>query len=156
VIFAESREAEVEAVASLVTRWCSDGCELLPGGGKISASEIGILYPRRQDRKLMERLYTKLAEFGIVRLSGREATGGFADKGIKVSTIHSAKGLQFRATLLMWADLLPSPFENRSDETERSLIYVALTRAEEVLVVTHSGPSAYVDEIKRNIEAARL
>jgi superfamily I DNA/RNA helicase len=102
----------------------------------------------------MERLHARLADFGVVPLAGVDAVDDLSVPGVKISTIHSSKGLQFRAVILMWADLLPSNLEDRDDESERKLVYVALTRAEDHLAITHSGSSAYVDEIRRNIEAA--
>ena len=154
VIRSDSREAEVEAVFGLVREWLASGtgASIKP----LTADEIGILYPRLRwrDKQAMESLCRRLQEFGVVRLSGEGATGGPADRGIKVSTIHSAKGLQFRAVILMWADLLPSTLEDRDEESERKLMYVAMTRAEDCLAVTYSELSAYVDEIAKNIEAA--
>src|SRR5258706_8635080 len=118
IICAASREAEVEAVVGLVRQWLAEGVAIAGRINPISPNEIGILYPRlrRQDRDVMDRLCAKLAEFGVVRLSGEGATGGPADKGIKISTIHSAKGLQFRAAVLMWADLLPSELAHKDAE----------------------------------------
>jgi hypothetical protein len=46
--------------------------------------------------------------------------------------------------VLIWADLLP--YEEQADE--RSELYVAMTRAEDVLVVLHSGASAYIGELR--------
>jgi hypothetical protein len=34
---------------------------------------------------------------------------------VKILPMHSARGLQFRIVLLLWADLLPSPFKSRDD-----------------------------------------
>jgi superfamily I DNA/RNA helicase len=63
--------------------------------------------------------------------------------------MHSARGLQFRIVLLLWADLLPSPFKSRGDGIDRGLLYVAMTRAEDMLVILHSGNSSYVEELYR-------
>ena len=52
------------------------------------------------------------------------------ESGVKLQTIHSAKGLQYRAVILLWADLL---------NAERRLLYVGLTRAEDLLAVLWSG-----------------
>jgi ATP-dependent exoDNAse (exonuclease V) beta subunit len=67
--------------------------------------DIGILYPRlrKRDQTAMERLCAGLQQFGAVRLAGDKGDGRPADTGIKITTIHSAKGLQFRAVILMWA-----------------------------------------------------
>ena len=156
MIGAANREAEVDAVIALVREWLAAGTET--GTKPLTADDIGILYPRlrRRDERAMESLCGRLQDLGVVRLSGEGATGGPADRGIKVSTIHSAKGLQFRAVILMWADLLPSKLEDRDEQSERKLMYVALTRAEDRLAVTYSEPSAYVDEIIKNIEESAV
>jgi superfamily I DNA/RNA helicase len=38
----------------------------------------------------------------------------------------------------------------RALRNERSELYVAMTRAEDVLVILHSGHSAYIDELRAN------
>jgi superfamily I DNA/RNA helicase len=68
---------------------------------------------------------------------------------MKILPMRSARGLQFRIVLLLWADQLPSPFESRDDGIDRSLLYVAMTRAEDMLVILHSGCSSYVEELYR-------
>ena len=67
---------------------------------------------------------------------------------IKVQTIHSAKGLQYRVAILMWADLLPASFEDSDLEAERRLMFVALTRPTHLLALTYSHGSAFIDEIR--------
>jgi hypothetical protein len=155
IIRAASRAAETGLIITLVRHWISGGAGSLAGSSPLAPGDIGILYPRlrQSDRHTFEALCAGLAEFRAVRLSGEGATGSPTGEGIKISTIHSAKGLQFRAVILMWADLLPSDFEDRDEDSERKLLYVGLTRAEDLLVITHTHPSAYVGEIGRNIEA---
>ena len=53
--------------------------------------------------------------------------------------MHSCKGLQWRAVLILWADLLPYGRDPEQWKLERGLMYVAMTRAEDELVVTRSG-----------------
>lgn len=48
---------------------------------------------------------------------------------------------------LIWADLLPSHFDDTDSVSERSQLYVAITRAEEHLVITASGSSPFIEEI---------
>ena len=79
--------------------------------------------------------------------AGDKPTGTLRDEAVKILPMHSARGLQFRIVLLLWADLLPSPFSTRDEAHDRGLLYVAMTRAEDMLVVLHSGNSAYVDEL---------
>jgi superfamily I DNA/RNA helicase len=68
--------------------------------------------------------------------------------------MHRAKGLEFKAVLVMGCDdkLLPmrTVIDRLTDkvdrdafmEQERHLLYVACTRARERLLVTHSGPKS--------------
>ena len=113
-----------------------------------------MLYPRLETprhKAAIRQLRQLLSPHGTIWLSGENADGTYADPGIKISSIHSAKGLQFPAVILLWADLLPSKFLDRSEDNERSQMYIALTRAEQLMVVLHSGPSSYIDALRRNI-----
>ena len=146
---------EVEKAAELIRQWI--GAENA-NNEQFRAHEIALLYPRLETprhRQALHRLRELLSPFGTVRLSGEHADGSYADPGIKITSIYSAKGLQFPAVVVIWADLLPSKFDNRNETNERNQMYVALTRAEQVLVVSHSGPSTYVDELRRNLALAR-
>lgn len=77
--------------------------------------------------------------------AGDKPTGTLRDEAMK-----SARGLQFRLVVLLWADLLPSPFKGR-DDIDRGLLYVAMTRAEDMLVILHSGSSPYIEELYRTL-----
>jgi superfamily I DNA/RNA helicase len=88
----------------------------------------------------------------VLDKDGDNADGNMADKlfgpGVKLSTLHSAKGLEFKAVFIVGAsdDLLPyfhqgennMPPEERSAhvEQERRLLYVAVTRARDLLYIT--------------------
>ncbi|MGH9628906.1 MAG: 3'-5' exonuclease [Bryobacteraceae bacterium] len=73
---------------------------------------------------------------------------------VSVGTMHRAKGLEFKAVVVMGCDdkMLPmrAVLDKLSDsadrgafiEQERRLFYVACTRARERLLVTHSGPKS--------------
>ena len=79
-----------------------------------------------------------------------ETTSGF----VSISTMHLAKGLEFRAVVVMACDdaIIPSParIEAVADEadleevynTERHLLYVACTRARDYLLVTTVEPAS--------------
>ena len=79
-----------------------------------------------------------------------------------VCTMHLAKGLEFRAVVVMACDdqILPSQprIEAVTDEadleevyaTERHLLYVAITRARDHLLVTSGGPaSEFLDDLRQ-------
>ena len=63
---------------------------------------------------------------------------------ITIMTMHSAKGLEFKYVFLagLEEDLFPSPMSSGSQkelEEERRLFYVALTRAEESVVISYAN-----------------
>jgi len=78
-----------------------------------------------------------------------EASGGHqADNSLVLSTIHSAKGLEWHTVILIWAaeGRIPSPMALDSEEDleeERRLIYVAATRAKRNLVII--APQTFMD-----------
>lgn len=129
VEISESIEIEKASVRAMVTAWLNDG---------IAVSEIGI-FVRTSD--LIER-----ARAAIDGLSRTEA--------ITTVPMHLAKGLEFRAVVVMACDQGVLPLDERvadaADEaelddiyeTERRLLYVACTRAREHLLLTGVTPAS--------------
>ncbi len=78
---------------------------------------------------------TFLAEVGLLNeLSGEDMTGGPEDELLTLSTVHQAKGLEWRAVLVVWLAEGRFPSLRADDEEEeRRLFYVAATRAKERL-----------------------
>jgi hypothetical protein len=85
-----------------------------------------------------------------------ETTGG----QISVGTMHLAKGLEFRAVVVMACDDEIIPLQSRIEtvaddtdleevyDTERHLLYVACTRARDHLLVTSTEPSSeFLDDL---------
>lgn len=86
-----------------------------------------------------------------------ETTSGF----VSVSTMHLAKGLEFRAVVVMACDDEVIPLQERIEtvgddadlqevyDTERQLLYVACTRARDHLLVTSVEPeSEFLDDMQ--------
>lgn len=86
-----------------------------------------------------------------------ETTSGYAS----ISTMHLAKGLEFRAVAVMACDDEIIPLQERIEtvgddadlqeiyDTERHLLYVACTRARDYLLVTSVEPaSEFLDDMK--------
>lgn len=80
---------------------------------------------------------------------------------LSVSTMHLAKGLEFRAVIVMACDDEVIPLQERIEsvaddadlqevyDTERHLLYVACTRARDYLLVTSVDPaSEFVDDLR--------
>jgi superfamily I DNA/RNA helicase len=115
----------------------------------VEPSDIAVLYPRRRPDAAVTTLCDWLNGFTRAVLpAGGKPTGTLRDQAV-ILPMHSARGLQFRIVLLLWTDLLPSPFKNRNDAIDRGLFYVSMTRVEDMLVILHSGSSSYVKELYR-------
>lgn len=76
-------------------------------------------------------------------LVGEEViSGGEEDELLTLTSVHQAKGLEWKAVFIIWAaeGKFPSPRSLReidSEEEERRLWYVALTRAKDELYITY-------------------
>lgn len=81
-------------------------------------------------------------------------------QSVSISTMHMAKGLEFRAVVVMACDDEVIPLQSRIEtatenseleeiyNTERQLLYVACTRAREQLLVSSGGwPSEFLDDL---------
>jgi DNA helicase II / ATP-dependent DNA helicase PcrA len=95
--------------------------------------------------------------------------GGDEDEMLTLSSVHQAKGLEWRAVFIIWAadGKFPSPRSLRDaegEEEERRLWYVALTRAADQLYITYplmvtdysrqtvvQKPSRFVTEVPREL-----
>ena len=69
-------------------------------------------------------------------------SGGEDDELLTLTSVHQAKGLEWKAVFIIWAaeGKFPSPRSLReidSEEEERRLWYVALTRAKDELYITY-------------------
>jgi DNA helicase-2/ATP-dependent DNA helicase PcrA len=87
-------------------------------------------------------------------------------------TLHNAKGLEFRAVYLIGMEegIFPHArsIEEQGIEEERRLCYVGMTRAKELLTLTHASsrslwgargynlPSRFLDELPGTVERDRL
>ena len=84
---------------------------------------------------------------------------------VSISTMHLAKGLEFRAVVVMACDDEIIPFQERIEtvgddgdlqevyDTERQLLYVACTRARDHLLVTGVEPaSEFIDDLGKSAD----
>jgi superfamily I DNA/RNA helicase len=91
---------------------------------------------------------------------------------VTLMTLHNAKGLEFRAVYLIGMEegIFPHSrsIEEQGIEEERRLCYVGMTRAKELLTLTHASaralwgsrgynlPSRFLDELPPTVERERL
>lgn len=154
-VFVETKNhgEQTEAAVEIVSRWLSgerNGRLTTP----LNPSDIGIFYPRKQGRDgdLLVDLITRLRNLCPIRwLSDSSNPGahkGVNDAALKVQSIHSAKGLQYKAVLVLWTDLLPQGA--MAEDDERRLLYVAITRAESDLVLLGSGHRGFAGDLAKS------
>ena len=143
----ESDLAEINAVAKWITDHSSNG--LLP-------QEFGVFV--RSDAQI-ERAKSAVMQAGLkfkVLDDHVETASGY----VSISTMHLAKGLEFRAVVVMACDDQVLPLEERIQaigddadlqevyDTERHLLYVACTRARDFLSVSGVDPSSeFLDDL---------
>ena len=144
--------AETNGVADWIRQRIADG--LSPHEiGLIVRSESELLRALNAVREAMQP-YVVLDD-QISPLSGR----------VCVCTMHLAKGLEFRAVAVMACDDEIIPLQSRIEEitdeadleevytTERQLLYVAVTRARDWLLVSSAGhASEFLDDLQPNIK----
>ncbi len=139
---------ELAGVIGQVRAWIGKG---LPG------KSIGV-FARHNARA--EQVQRALAEASLPACLLTDAEHGVADK-VQCGTMHRAKGLEFRAVLVAdcASGVVPSAkqlaeAEDDADRDalavlERRLLYVAMTRAREQLVVSWSGlPSPFLASLR--------
>ena len=131
----DSEEDETAAAVTQVRTWLSDG---------LAPAALAVFV---RTRKLAERVAGALQEADIKahRLSDENSS---PDGCVNVGTMHRAKGLEFKAVLLVGCHegQLPNQAVLRSAtdpqdqeeavERERRLLYVAMTRARDELAIT--------------------
>jgi len=135
-----------------IARWIADRLKESP-----EPREIGI-FVRSEAQLGRARAVAKAAGVPFIELSDKvEVEGG----AVAVSTMHLAKGLEFRSVVVMACDDNVLPLQERiesiADEgdleeaynTERHLLYVACTRARDRLLVTGLAPmSEFLEDFR--------
>jgi len=144
----ETREGEAEAVGEWLVDRNDEG---------LTPHEIGIFV---RSAEQLERAKEAAGKSGLpfkVLDEHVEPTTG----QVSISTMHLAKGLEFRAVVVMACDDEVIPLQERIEsvaddadlqevyDTERHLLYVACTRARDNLLVTSVEPaSEFLDDLR--------
>ena len=144
----DDEEGEIQTVGEQLTQVLSDG---------LHPEEIGVFV--RSEAEL-ERATAVVKRYGLP-FAVLDETGEIADECVTVSTMHLAKGLEFRAVAVMACDAEVIPLQSRVEDitdeadldevynTERNLLYVACTRARDRLLVTGVRPaSEFLDDLR--------
>lgn len=138
---------EAEAVGTWIAERLRKGCQ---------PHEIGVFV--RSDAELKRaRAALKIAGARSIELNDKIEV---EDGAIAISTMHFAKGLEFRSVVVMACDDEVIPLQERIEsvaddadleevyDTERHLLYVACTRARDHLLITGVDPvSEFLDDL---------
>lgn len=149
VRLAEDEAGEIGQVAEWLQGLLDDG---------MSREEIGI-FVRSESELGRARNVANAIGGGILELSERvEDRNG----RVSIGSMHLAKGLEFKAVVVMACDDEVLPLQSRIEavadeaeldevyDTERHLFYVACTRAREHLLITGVSPgSEYIQDMER-------
>ncbi|PPD10039.1 MAG: DNA helicase [Methylocystis sp.] len=145
----ESIDAEIRAVGAWLSERLKEGRQ---------PEEIAVFVRSEQQLKRAQAAVA-LAGAAAVELTDRiETSAG----GIAIGVMHLAKGLEFRAVVVMACDDDALPLQERIEtvaddadleevyNTERHLLYVACTRARDRLLVVGVAPgSEFLDDFKK-------
>ena len=143
-----TKNAEIDAISKWISERTSEG---------VVAQEFGVFV--RSDAQI-ERAKSAVEKAGLkfkLLDENVETTSGF----VSICTMHLAKGLEFRAVVVMACDDSVLPLQERIEsigddadlqevyDTERHLLYVACTRARDNLIVSGVDPiSEFMDDLK--------
>jgi len=120
--------------------------------------ELGILYSRRmiRDYEAFKQFLKDLSTLAPVTWLNEDyhSRTKVFEKSIKVQTVASSKGLQYRVVFVMWADLF-EPHTRADFDLQQRYLYVALTRASDVLILTYSQPSGFIERMVASGDAER-
>lgn len=150
-----SELSSFEEEIQLVSQWLKDR-----SADGLMPHEFGVFI--RSDAELERaKAAVELANLPYVVLDEKVET---VSGNVSISTMHLAKGLEFRAVVVMACDDEVIPLQERIEtvadgadlqevyDTERHLLYVACTRARDYLLVTSGNmPSEFLDDMEVDI-----
>ncbi len=117
--------------------------------GLCGLSDIAVLYTSYKWAEIFSQAFAQ--RFGPEKLFWVSKNSQTKDRfditspTVKLSTIQSGKGLEFRVVFLTGLEHLPDP--KRDAESERKLAYVGLTRAQDLLYVLGNTRSGLLKEL---------
>ncbi|MDL5055246.1 3'-5' exonuclease [Oscillatoria laete-virens NRMC-F 0139] len=159
-----TRQAEAAQIAQIVDGLLKGIWDNQPIGAPLLPENIALLYRKcsdsfkpadgsgKTDREHMENLIETLRPVCPVRWISDKTHYSLREEvcedGLKIQTIHSSKGLQYRAVIVIWADQMPFTKYGVTEDDENRLFYVALTRAEDFLAITYTGKSPLTEKLE--------
>jgi len=143
LIECKSIEEQVEKAVDIVSRLSEHG---------YSPRNAMILYrwATQKGYPVIQDLVAKLNQKGIrnqwiTEDNEKKATFEWGEESVKISTVHSAKGMDAPVVIILGVDTFRQKDDNFDDEEK--LLYVALTRAREFLAVLYTGDSGMIPKL---------
>ena len=139
-----SRRAETTAVVERVVQAHARGR---------AWREIAIV---QRDRWQAEALQRVLAAANVPCNVANDRGGKdtlFGSDAVRLVTMHSSKGLEFPLVLIAGLDRLPARDEDEASAAR--LLYVAMTRATEELVLLHHADTVFSQRLRQSIDAVQ-
>ncbi len=132
-----TRAEEADTLATLIDDARNDGCPL---------DQIAVIWRHAHHADAIARHLERRNIPSTWARSANQKDHLFnGEPSVKLVSMHSSKGLEFERVFIPALDTLPGPGENEADEAR--LLYVAMTRATERLVMASAGESAFVDRV---------
>ncbi len=120
--------------------------------------DIAVIYTSRFYAGFVERFQTAFQErfsadklYWVSESQKSKMASNLSAPSVKLSTIESVKGLEFRIVFLVGIEMLPRP--NCDEASERKLAYVGLTRAQDLLYVLGSAATGLFQELVEIVQA---
>lgn len=131
-----------------------DGVEYYVRKAGYDWGDIGVLYagwmdgfPMRFQRQFIARFHIEDSDklYWVSQDSETKHEFNAQSSTVKMCTIESSKGLEFKVVFLVGVDQMPRA--NRKQDVERKLVYVGLTRAQEVLHVPYCTENEFIRKL---------
>lgn len=152
----KDRSEECQKIITLVRQFLAGKVSFKESTITVLPEEIGILYLKKpyKDSEVFKNFLKDLANFAPVTWLNEDYYSRMKvfEKSIKVQTVASAKGLQYKVVIVMWADLFEPQTQPDLDIQQRYL-YVAMTRASDVLIVTYSRTNEFIERMIKSGDA---
>lgn len=145
---ASSRTQEIEAVIAQIQKLHNSGYE---------PRDIAVIYryQTKADAYLLEHLQQQLDDFGlgcywVTKNTESKLSYSNCQKGVRLITALSSLGLEFKAVLILWVQQYNYyDLEESVAALVRRQLYVAMTRAQDLLYLFASGNSQLISELKQ-------
>lgn len=141
---------------NLICERIIDEINILRSHQGISNMDIGILFNGTlySFPEIFSRIYlskSNLNDLYLIKSNDRDAKLNLdvSSNTIKVMPIESCKGLEFKIVFLVGIDEMPR--SKRDQDAERSLVYVALTRAQDKLFIYFQNENEFIKELQQAI-----